>query len=118
VNDLLAWIHRLSQLLFVRLLAGFPRRITETRAALAAEALDALTKCLRHAYSDQTLTPLEKMFRSGLTIDHIHRLVDLEGALSKIILKSRVTPTQKEGESPFHTDDSFFPYERKLWYVL
>lgn len=89
--------------------------MTDARASLAAGIWDVVTLSLRHSFTDSPVTPVVQSLRYKLPMDLIYRLMDLD--IQRILPQSQEQAVRPL-ETPFHTDDSFHSYERKVWYVV
>jgi hypothetical protein len=91
------------------------------RAAVAAEALDALQLFLRDPILDSSLSEVQSNLREAVTIEQIFRLVDLGNIVDEIIVKPRERMASSTSEETARISDAtnslFSQEEKTLWYV-
>lgn len=92
------------------------------RAGLAAEALDAMQLFLRDPFLDSSLSEIQATLREAVTVDQMHRLIELGNTVEEIVVKSRgemAFSAVEETAKVFDATNSIFSQEEKtVWYVL
>lgn len=91
------------------------------RAAVAAEALDALQLFLRVPILDSSLSEVQATLREAVTIEQIYRLINLGNVVEEIVVKPRermASSVSEEASPTFDATKSLFSQEEKsLWCV-
>lgn len=90
-------------------------RLSETRASVCSNALDALSLCLRFPHDDQNLSQLQKLFRPNLKSDHVLKMLRLESALCTVLPSSDVNDMLGEKDGGLTSLDFFTDGEKKVW---
>lgn len=83
----------------------------ESRALLAAEAIQCLEKCFKHTFS---CYDVRSRFLSALNLDHIARIIYIGRDVTTFssMVRSRSDNQMVESDTVEYTS-----YEKKLWYV-
>jgi hypothetical protein len=89
-------------------------RMTATRTLVCSTALDALSLCLRFNHNDLSLSQLQKLFRSSLTVEHVLKFIHLGDSLSCVLPCTLVDdqPVCEDAELEHHI---YTDGENKLW---
>ncbi|GAX11798.1 E3 ubiquitin-protein ligase UBR4 [Fistulifera solaris] len=89
-------------------------RMTATRTLVCSTTLDALSLCLRFSHNDLSLSQLQKLFRSSLSVEHVFMFIRLSNLLP-CVLPGTLVDAQPVREDAGHEDISYTDGENKLW---